>query len=121
MTAKKLKHIEHKLETFLKEIITGDFLSKSIITRQLWVIALSVVLIFIYMNNRMICERSYKEIHKLRKELANEKHYALISESHLLSISRIGTIKELVRQQNLTLIEESQPAYQVIIPKTEEE
>lgn len=111
----------NKLESFLKEIITGEFLNKNFILRQIKVFALAIVLVFVYMNNRMICERSYKEIHNLRKELVNEKHYALMSESYLLSISRIGTIKDLVKKHNLPLVEETQPAYKVTIQKTEEE
>lgn len=107
-----------KLGTFLKEILTGDIFSKEFFTRQIGVITLAVILAFIYMNNRMICEQSYKEIYKLRKELTNEKYISVFNESKLLQVSRIDTIKTLVNKHQLNLIEETEPAYHLTITQT---
>ena len=107
---------ENKLGTFLKEILTGDILSKDFFTRQIGVILLAVVLAFFYMNNRMVCEQTYKEIHRLRKELNNEKYISVYNESKLLQISRIGTIKELTNKHHLHLVEENTPTYKIIVP-----
>ncbi len=109
----------NKIGTFLQEILTGDIFSKDFFARQIGVIVLGIILSFIYMNNRMICEQSYKEIHRLRKELVNEKYISVYNESKLLQISRIGTIKDLVDKHQLNLIEENVPAYRVRI-KSEE-
>lgn len=109
----------NKLGTFLKEILTGDIFSKDFFARQIGVLVLSIILAFVYMNNRMICEQSYKEIYKLRKELTNEKYISVFNESKLLQVSRIGTIKELVNKHQLNLVEENMPAYRVQI-KSEE-
>lgn len=117
MVAKKQHNIGNKVELFLKEIITGNFFIKRFIIKQVGVFALAVALAFFYMNNRMICERSYKEIHRLRKELTEQKHIALLSESQLLSVSRIGTIKNLIKKHQLNLIEENYPAYKITLPK----
>lgn len=106
---------DHKFGTFLKEILTGDIFSKEFFSRQIGVILLGVVLAFVYMNNRMVCEQSYKEIYKLRKELTNEKYISVFNESKLLQVSRIGTVKELVDKHQLDLTEENIPAYRVVI------
>lgn len=105
----------NKFGTLLKEILTGEIFSKDFFTRQIGTIVLAVILAFIYMNNRMICEQSYKEIYRLRKELTNEKYISVFNESKLLQVSRIGTIKELVNKHQLNLVEENIPAYRIII------
>jgi cell division protein FtsL len=112
---------ENKFGTFLKEILTGDIFSKQFFARQIGVIIWGIFLAFIYMNNRMVCEQSYKEIHELRKELATEKHIALFNESELLKASRIGTIKQFIKKQGLNLVEEDIPAYKVIIKQPEKD
>ena len=122
MSQKNYKMSENKgnkLGTFLKEILTGDIFSKDFFARQIGVLVLAIILAFVYMNNRMICEQSYKEIYKLRKELTNEKYISVFNESKLLQVSRIGTIKELVNKHQLNLVEENMPAYRVQI-KSEE-
>ena len=119
MTESNNQNKSSKIATILKEILTGDIFSKQFFARQIWVIVLTVILSFFYMNNRMICEQSYKEIHRLRKELTNEKYISVYNESKLLQISRIGTIKELVNKHQLNLVEENMPAYKINMTKPE--
>lgn len=119
MTESNNQNKSSKIATILKEILTGDIFSKQFFARQIGVIVLTVILSFFYMNNRMICEQSYKEIHRLRKELTNEKYISVYNESKLLQISRIGTIKELVNKHQLNLVEENMPAYKINITKPE--
>lgn len=119
MTESNNQNKSSKIATILKEILTGDIFSKQFFARQIGVIVLTVILSFFYMNNRMICEQSYKEIHRLRKELTNEKYISVYNESKLLQISRIGTIKELVNKHQLNLVEENMPAYKINMTKPE--
>lgn len=119
MTESNNQNKSSKIATILKEILTGDIFSKQFFARQIGVIVLTVILSFFYMNNRMICEQSYKEIHRLRKELTNEKYISVYNESKLLQISRIGTIKELVNKHQLNLVEENMPAYKINLTKPE--
>lgn len=118
------EHTKPKSKTnignMLKEILTGEFFSNRFLVNQIGVIVFAIILAFIYMNNRMICEQSFKEIDQLRKTLANEKYVAMITESQLLHTSRIGTIKELVKSKNLDLIEENKPAFRLKMTKEEE-
>lgn len=118
------EHTKPKSKTnignMLKEILTGEFFSNRFLVNQIGVIVFAIILAFIYMNNRMICEQSFKEIDQLRKTLANEKYIAMITESQLLHTSRIGTIKELVKSKNLDLIEENKPAFRLKMTKEEE-
>lgn len=119
MTESNNQNKSSKIATILKEILTGDIFSKQFFARQIGVIVLTVILSFFYMNNRMICEQSYKEIHRLRKELTNQKYISVYNESKLLQISRIGTIKELVNKHQLNLVEENMPAYKINMTKPE--
>lgn len=118
------EHTKPKSKTnignMLKEILTGEFFSNRFLVNQIGVIVFAIILAFIYMNNRMICEQSFKEIDQLRKTLANEKYVTMITESQLLHTSRIGTIKELVKSKNLDLIEENKPAFRLKMTKEEE-
>ena len=119
MTESNNQNKSSKIATILKEILTGDIFSKQFFARQIGVIVLTVILSFFYMNNRMICEQSYKEIHRLHKELTNQKYISVYNESKLLQISRIGTIKELVNKHQLNLVEENMPAYKINMTKPE--
>ena len=92
------KDKENKFGTFLKEILTGDIFSKQFFARQIGVIIWGILLAFFYMNNRMVCEQSYKEIHELRKELANEKYICMVTEAELLKNSRIEQVKEIIKK-----------------------
>lgn len=103
---------EFKKSSF-KDILTGDILNRKFIQKQFGVLLLTLCLMFIYMDNRMKCEQQLIKIDALNKELANEKYICMVTEAELLKNSRIDQVKEIIKQHNLNLEEESLPPYKV--------
>ena len=96
-----------------KDILTGDILNRKFIQKQFPLLILSLCFIFIYMDNRIRCEQQIIQIDSLNKELANEKYICMVTEAELLKNSRIEQVKEIIKQHNLNLEEESLPPYKV--------
>jgi hypothetical protein len=96
-----------------KDILTGDILNRKFIQKQFPLLILSLCFIFIYMDNRIRCEQQIIQIDALNKELANEKYICMVTEAELLKNSRIEQVKEIIKQHNLNLEEESLPPYKV--------
>jgi cell division protein FtsL len=61
----------------------------------------------------MRCEQQFIKIDNLNKELANEKYICMVTEAELLKNSRIEQIKEIIKQHQLNLEEESLPPYKI--------
>ena len=61
----------------------------------------------------MRCEQQYIRIDALNKELANEKYICMVTEAELLKNSRIEQVKEIIKQHQLNLEEESLPPYKI--------
>ena len=113
----KTRQVSNSVGEGLRGIFTGNVLTKRFWRKHIGLIIWSVILIIIYMNNRMVCENDLKRIDSLRKTLVNEKYISMITEAELLSNSRIGKIKELVTEQGLTLLEEDKPPFIIRINK----
>lgn len=120
MIKKKVKNIINESEDLkeikkssLKDILTGDILSKKIIQRQFPLLLFSLCFIFIYMDNRMTCEQQVRRIGELNKELTNEKYICMVTEAQLLENSRIEQVKEIIKKHELNLVEESIPPYKL--------
>ncbi|NCC99548.1 MAG: hypothetical protein EOL95_07600 [Bacteroidia bacterium] len=102
-------------ETSIKDVLSGNIFTKSYFLKQAKLILLIVALVFIYMNNRMVCEKQLTRIDKLNKELECEKYISMVTETELLSISRPEEIKRMVDEQSLQLEQPAMPPYKVII------
>lgn len=96
-----------------KDILTGDILNRKIIQNQFGLLLLSLCFIFVYMQNRMVCEQQLLKIDQLNKELANEKYICMVTEAKLLENSRIDTIKKVIEKHNIELVEENLPPLKV--------
>lgn len=110
---KENENLKEIKKSSLKDILTGDILNRKFIQKQFGVLLLTLCLMFIYMDNRMKCEQQLIKIDTLNKELANEKYICMVTEAELLKNSRIDQVKEIIKQHNLNLEEESLPPYKV--------
>ena len=110
---KENENLKEIKKSSLKDILTGDILNRKFIQKQFGVLLLTLCLMFIYMDNRMKCEQQLIKIDALNKELANEKYICMFTEAELLKNSRIDQVKEIIKQHNLNLEEESLPPYKV--------
>ena len=110
---KENENLKEIKKSSFKDILTGDILNRKFIQKQFGVLLLTLCLMFIYMDNRMKCEQQLIKIDALNKELANEKYICMVTEAELLKNSRIEQVKEIIKQHNLNLEEESLPPYKV--------
>ena len=110
---KENENIKEIKKSSFKDILTGDILNRKFIQKQFALLVLALCLIFMYMDNRMRCEQQYVKIESLNKELANEKYICMVTESELLKNSRIEQVKEIIKQHQLNLEEESLPPYKI--------
>ena len=110
---KENENLKEIKKSSLKDILTGDILNRKFIQKQFGVLLLTLCIMFIYMDNRMKCEQQLIKIDALNKELANEKYICMVTEAELLKNSRIDQVKEIIKQHNLNLEEESLPPYKV--------
>lgn len=110
---KENENLKEIKKSSFKDILTGDILNRKFIQKQFGVLLLTLCLMFIYMDNRMKCEQQLIKIDALNKELANEKYICMVTEAELLKNSRIDQVKEIIKQHNLNLEEESLPPYKV--------
>ena len=110
---KENENLKEIKKSSFKDILTGDILNRKFIQKQFGVLLLTLCLMFIYMDNRMKCEQQLIKIDTLNKELANEKYICMVTEAELLKNSRIDQVKEIIKQHNLNLEEESLPPYKV--------
>ncbi|MBP6231302.1 MAG: hypothetical protein KA397_06605 [Paludibacteraceae bacterium] len=120
----KIKRIQKKIQeseefndltkTSLKDIFDGNIFSKSYFLKQIKLIVLVSFFIFIYMDNRMECEKQLSTINDLNETLLDVKYTSMVVESNLLSISRRKQIEALLHQQGIELKELSVPPYKLI-------
>ena len=110
---KENENLKEIKKSSFKDILTGDILNRKFIQKQFGVLLLTLCLMFIYMDNRMKCEQQLIKIDALNKELANEKYICMVTEAELLKNSRIDQVKEIIKQHDLNLEEESLPPYKV--------
>ena len=120
---KKIKKIGKKIaeseefndltNTSLRDIFDGKIFTKSYFLKQIWLIFLVTCLVFLYMDNRMECERQVAVINDLNKQLIDEKYTSMVVESDLLSISRQSQIEELIKAQEIELEELQFPPYKI--------
>ncbi len=97
-----------------KDLLTGEILNRRFIQKQFALLFVILCFTFMYMENRMKCEQQLLKIDRLNKELANEKYICMVTEAELLENSRIDQVKEIIKQHNLNLEEETLPPYKVI-------
>ncbi len=120
---KKIKKIGKKIaeseefndltNTSLRDIFDGKIFTKSYFLKQIWLIFLVTCLVFLYMDNRMECERQVAVINDLNKQLIDAKYTSMVVESDLLSISRQSQIEELIKAQEIELEELQFPPYKI--------
>ncbi len=102
----------------LAKILGGDMWSAQIIRKQIWLIVLIVVFMFIYISNRYHVQKDLLEIDRLQKELQDAKFKQLSSHSQITEKSRESKVLEMLRSYNdSTLHMATQPPYIINIPE----
>ncbi len=123
----KLKKIKNKIvdseefkdlkKTSIRDIFDGSIFSKSYFLKQVKLIILVTCFVFIYMDNRMECEKQIVQINNLRKELTDIKYVSMVIESNMLQLGRRSKIEELIQKYDLQLHEPVTPPYKIELKK----
>ena len=95
----------------LKDFASGRIFLNEFLLRQGKLVLLIIVLIFFYMNNRMVCEKMLHKIDALNKELTTTKYMAIITETELLQAGREQEIEKRIAEKGLNLIALDMPPY----------
>ncbi len=93
-----------------KSILGGELLVR-FMQRHTKMIAIIVVLIIIYINNRYLSQQELIEIDRLKKELTDIKYDALTISSELTERSRQSRIEEYISSEGMTLETATTPPY----------
>ncbi|MBQ6208939.1 MAG: hypothetical protein IJK42_04095 [Prevotella sp.] len=102
----------------LRKILGGDILSTRAIRRQVPLLMLITVILFIYISNRYSCQKNLIEIDRLSKELVDAKYRALASSSELTERCRESHVLDLLKNnQDSVLKIASQPPYIIEVPE----
>lgn len=105
----------------LAKILGGDMWSAQIIRKQIWLIVLIVLFIFVYISNRYHVQKDLLEIDKLQKELQDAKFKELSSHSQITEKSRESKVLELLKNNKDSILHmATQPPYIINIPKNEQ-
>ena len=68
---------------------------------------------FIYMDNRMVCDKQLKRIDRLTEQLEEVKYISTIKETELLRAGRQTEIEKLVKEKGLDLVNPDIPPYKI--------
>lgn len=97
----------------------GDDIPVQSLYKHLGLIAMIVVLVIFYVDNRYTVQQQQIKIDKLKRELMRYKYIDLTRSSELMEQSRQSKIEEYVQKNNSDLQTSTEPPF-VIIGKTED-
>ena len=102
----------------LRKILGGDFLTASMIRRQIGIILIIVAFTIVYISNRYSCQHNLLEIDRLNKELQDAKYKALSSSSALTEKCRESHVLDMLKANNDSLLHiADQPPYIIYVPE----
>ncbi len=102
----------------LARILGGDILTGRMIKSQMGTILLIVIMLFVYISNKYICNQEIQQIDKLRTTLTDAKYKALTTSSILTEKSRLSKIMDLLKENNDSdFITQNIPPYIIVVPE----
>lgn len=99
------------------DIASGRKQAEEFILKQAKLFLLIIICTFLYMDNRMVCEKMLRKISQLNKELADVKYIATITETQVLEAGRVPEIEKMIKQKNINLIAPQIPPFRVELKK----
>lgn len=102
----------------LRKILGGDILTADFVRRQIGVILLIVVFLFIYISNRYSVQKDLIELDRLQTELQNAKYKALSATSLVTEKSRESHILEMLKTNKDSMLKQpTKPPYIINVPE----
>ena len=97
----------------LKDIISGSFHSEERVTKRMPAILYIVFLMILYIFNIFDTQKRYREILAVERDIARLKVTATTTETQRVSMTRYASIREMVQQRGLPLVESTTPPKQL--------
>lgn len=95
-----------------KTIFSGDIIMKSV-KGNVGMIALLLVLVFIYIGNQFYCKKRVLEISRLEAELKDLRFEALTRSADLMEVSKRSNVKRRVREMGIDIEEPVTPPVRI--------
>ena len=93
----------------VRDVLTGNILTKNFIRKQYGLIIMIAVLAFLYIDNRYYCETQLAKEIELKKQIQDAKYESLTISAELMEISRQSNVMKAVNENGLSLIENTTP------------
>ena len=93
----------------VRDVLTGNILTKNFIRKQYGLIIMIAVLAFLYIDNRYYCETQLAKEIELKKQIQDAKYESLTISAELMEISRQSNVMKAVNDNGFNLIENTTP------------
>lgn len=117
---KKKKNLGHTASGWIKDFRYGKTVSVNFFKTNAWLLLIFIVIVLALMGMRYKTKTKMEEIKKLEKELVQSETAKLREKSAYMTLIRESEMLRLVRQNNLGLVFQEQPPYEITLVKTEE-
>ena len=98
----------------LRDVLSGDILTKSWFQRQYKVIGLISVLIFIYIHCGYLAQRQQRHLSKLQKELQDAHYVQLSMKAEFMEKTRQSSISTMLSEQGSNIKPSNTPAIRIL-------
>lgn len=93
----------------IRDFLNGNILMKNFLRKQYLLLIMIAVLSFIYIDNRLYCEKQLSRAIQLEKQVLDLKYESLTISSELMQISRQSSVQRMLQQRNIDLKESRTP------------
>jgi hypothetical protein len=99
----------------MKRLISGTYISETLILNNIRYVILVFILAIIYISNRFQAERIERETLVLEQEVRDLRAESLSTSAQLMTMSRQTEVFKMVRDKGLGLQELHEPPYRIVV------
>jgi hypothetical protein len=99
----------------MKRLISGTYISETLILNNIRYVALVFLLAIIYISNRFQAERIERETGVLEQEVRDLRAEALSTSAELMTVSRQSEVYRMVKERGLGLQELREPPFRIVV------
>ncbi|MRT94196.1 FtsL-like putative cell division protein [Ancylomarina sp. 16SWW S1-10-2] len=109
------EEIKESPSATLKDIISGNVLSKDVVVHHIPFILFIACLLIYYISNRYQSEQVYKDMVNLEKELKELRFESITTASSLMYMSKQSEVLKRVNKEGLDLVESTEPPIKIYL------
>jgi hypothetical protein len=98
-----------------RSFISGEFLTNSFLTKNIWFILFIVGLIMLTMYNKFLTEKVINNINKTKLEVNNLKAISVSNTAELMHLSKESVVIKMVEEQGLKIKPLKRPPEKIVI------